>query len=75
MNIKFYKICVLLVFAASLLVCTAIFMKLYLHYKGKYNIINNEADFNNQNFIENRIIPTKHQNTRYIRHLFPFFFT
>lgn len=38
-----------------LLIGTAIAMKLFILYKGKYNLTANETQFNNQNFIKNHI--------------------
>jgi len=55
-----------------LLIGIAIGMKLFVLYKGKYNLISNETEFNNQNFIKNHISKLKEKIIFEKRHLIVF---
>lgn len=55
-----------------ILIGIAIAMKLFVLYKGKYNLINNETEFNNQNFIKDHISKLKEKVIFEKKHLIVF---
>ncbi|MFK8038338.1 MAG: hypothetical protein AB8B74_08620 [Crocinitomicaceae bacterium] len=57
---------------AFVLIGIAIAMKLSLLYRGKYDVVNNESEFNNQSFIKDHISKLKEKITFEKKHLLIF---